>query len=299
MGQRAPGKDSVTIATKPGRRSVADGLRALGLHGTGTGTANVGPVLVLSVLLLAVASPAPVPKPAPTNPFNLDPVPVRSPLPSIGSTRSRPICTAIRTAVAPAVKLAMQNDQTFAGFKTTLYDYTVKETEGAKDLRLMQMDRTVQTMVKNVDELEKAIGSPGLDIPRTASANDADTLLKLRRSLRGIVEAQKVQLDAMSGFVETERMGRFGRQSETESQISHATAPDIGTSPVVPSSQATQPPSTGFLRDSTLVFNKPVGHIALDDARMLDRDLSDLQAYTGKREDAASALIVPAANRCK
>jgi hypothetical protein len=256
-------------------------------------------VLVLSVLLVALATPAPAPKPAPTNPFNLEPVPVRSQLPSIGSTRSRPICTAIRIAVAPAVKLAMQNDQTFAGFKTTLYDYTVKETEGAKDLRLMQMDRTVQTMVKSIDELEKAIGSPGLDIPRTATPNDSDTLLKLRRSLRGIVEAQKVQLDAMSGFVETERMGRFGRQSETESQMSRATGPDVGTNPLVPGSQATQPPSSGFLRDSSMVFTRPPGHIALDDARLLNKDLSELQAFTGKREDAASAVIIPAANRCK
>lgn len=256
-------------------------------------------MLVLSVLLLALATPAPVPKPAPTNPFNLEPVPVRSQLPSIGSTRSRPLCTAIRTAVAPAVKVAMQNDHTFAGFKTALYDYTVKDTEGAKDLHLMQMDRTVQNMVKSIDELEKAIGSPGLDIPRTATPNDAQILLKLRGSLRGILDAQKVELDAMSGFVETERMGRFGRQSEGESQISRATGPDIGSGVVVPGSQATQPPSSGFLRDSSMVFKRPPGRIALDDARLLDKDLSELQAFTGKREDAASAVIIPTANRCK
>lgn len=252
-------------------------------------------MLVLSVLLAAAVA-TPVPKPAPTNPFTLDPVPLRSPLPSIGSTRSRPLCTAIRTAVAPAVKLAMQNDQTFAGFKSALYDYTVKESEGSKDLRLMQMDRTVQSMVKNVDELEKAIGSPGLDIPRTANSADAQTLLKLRAGLRGILEAQKVQLDAMSGFVETERMGRFGRQSETESQMSRATGPEVG---AVPSALASQPPASGFLRDSSIVFSRPPGHIAVDDARLLDKDLSLLQAFTGKREDAASAVIIPAANRCK
>jgi hypothetical protein len=248
------------------------------------------------LLAAALATPAPAPKPAPSNPFNLDPVPVRSPLPSIGSTRSRPLCTAIRTAVGPAVKLAMQNDQTFAGFKSALYDYTVKESEGSKDLRLMQMDRTVQSMVKNVDELEKAIGSPGLDIPRTANSADGQTLLKLRAGLRGILEAQKVQLDAMSGFVETERMGRFGRQSESESQMSKATGPEVGT---VPSALASQPPASGFLRDSALVFTRPPGHIAVDDARLLDKDLSQLQAFTGKREDAASAVIIPAANRCK
>jgi hypothetical protein len=253
-------------------------------------------VLVLSVLLVALATPAPAPKPAPTNPFNLDPVPVRSPLPVIGSTRSRALCTAIRTAVAPAVQLAMQNDHTFAGFKTALYDYTVKDSDSAKDVHLMQMDRTVQDMVKSVDEMEKAIGSPGLDIPRTANATDSATLLKLRQSLRGILDAQKVQLDAMSGFVETERMGRFGRASETESQLSGSVGPDGAT---VPGAIATQPPSTGFLHDSSAVFKRPMGKIPLDDARLLDRDLGQLQAFTNKREDAATAVIVPAASRCK
>ena len=251
-------------------------------------------MLLLSVLLLALATPAPAPKPAPTNPFNLEPIPLRSSLPVIGTTRSRPICTAIRTAVGPAVKLAMQNDQTFAGFKTTLYNYTVKETESAKDLRLMQMDRTVQAMVKSTEELQKAIDSPGLDIPHGANSNDSATLLKLRQGLRGILDAQKVELDAMSGFVETERMGRFGRQSETEANMSRATGPDIGSS-----SLATQPPSSGFLHDSSIVFKQPAGHIALADAQLLDKDLGQLQAFTGKREAAASDVIIPAANRCK
>jgi hypothetical protein len=262
------------------------------------GTPKGASVLVLSILLVALATPAPAPKPAPTNPFNLNPLPVASSLPQIGRTRSRAVCTAIRAAVGPAVKLAMQNDQTFAGFKTGVFDYTVKETESSRDLRLVQMDRTVQGMVKSTEELQKTIDSPGLDIPRTASPADAATLLKLRQSLRGILEAQKVELDAMSGFVETQRMGRFGRQNETEASLSRATRPE-GTSPLVPGSLATQPPSSGFLKDSSMVFRQPPGHLALDDAHLLDKDLSLLQAFTGKREDAASAVIVPAANRCK
>ena len=134
----------------------------LALHGTRARAAKQdAPCCSSPSCCVALATPAPAPKPAPTNPFNLEPIPLRSSLPVIGTTRSRPICTAIRTAVGPAVKLAMQNDQTFAGFKTTLYNYTVKETESAKDLRLMQMDRTVQAMVKSTEELQKAIDSPG------------------------------------------------------------------------------------------------------------------------------------------
>jgi hypothetical protein len=258
-------------------------------------------VLVLSVLLVAfAATAAPAPKPAPTNPFNLDPIPRPTSLPVIGTTHSRPVCTAIRQAVAPAIQAAMKSDQTFSGFKTNVYDYTVKETESSKDLRLMQMDHTVQEMVKSVDTLEKAVNSPGLDVPRTASPDDSATLLKLRGSLRGILSAQKVQLDAMSGFVETERMSRFGQLSETEQAMRNATGPDMGANAnsYLPNAQQTQPPSSGFLRDTNAIFKQPQGTITLDNARLLDKDLTELQSFTTKRESAATAAIIPAARAC-
>ena len=47
------------------------------------------------------------------------------------------------------------------------------------------------------------------------------------------------------------------------------------------------------------MFKQPAGHIALADAQLLDKDLGQLQAFTGKREAAASDVIIPAANRCK
>lgn len=258
-------------------------------------------MLVLSVLLVAIAAtPAPAPKPAPTNPFNLNPIPRPTSLPVIGTTRARPVCTAIRQAVAPAIAAAIKNDQTFSGFKTNLYNYVVRETESTKDLRLMQMDHTVQEMVKSVDTLEKAIKSPGLDVPTTANPDDSSTLKKLRGSLQGILAAQKVQLDAMSGFVETERMTRFGTLSESERSLANATSPDFNnntnTSEYGPNPQPTSTP--GFLRDASDIFKTPSGTISLDQARRLNNDLTDLQAVTAKRENIATSVIVPAARAC-
>jgi len=43
-------------------------------------------------------------------------------------------------------------------------------------MHLLQMDRTVDTMVKNVDALEDAIKSPALDIPPSAKPEDAKML---------------------------------------------------------------------------------------------------------------------------
>jgi hypothetical protein len=257
-------------------------------------------LLALAPATLAVApapaarTPVPAPKPTPTNPFNLDPVPLPSPsLPVIGTTRSKPVCTAIRRAVAPAVAAAMKNDQTYGVLRKTIFDYVVKDSEPARDLHLTQMDRTVDTMVKNIDAIEEALKSPALDIPGTAKPEDAKTLRDLKRTLSGVLAAQKTQLNAMSGFVETERMRRFGKLSEAEQNMQNALAPNVANGP-------TPMPVSGFLHDTQQTFNPnhrtPNG---LSDGHLLDRDLGDISAVTNRLEEQASKVIIPAANSCK
>jgi hypothetical protein len=255
-------------------------------------------VLVLAALFIALATPPPTPAPAPTNPFNLNPIPASSALPIIGTTRSRALCSAMRRVVAPAVLAAMKNDKTYDGFRKNLWDYTVNGTEASRDLKLMQMDRTVQSMVKSVDDLETALNSHGFDSPPNAAQKDAQALDTMRQTLRGVLESQKVQLDVMSGFVETERMSRFGKMSESEASLARATGPDQGTLNH-PSATATDAPSYAFLRDSSNVFKNPTSKISLDVAHSLDRDLGDLAAVTSKREDNASKVIIPATQLCK
>lgn len=258
-------------------------------------------MLAFAALLLALATPVPKPSPQPTNPFNLNPIPAptSTALPIIGTTRSRALCSSMRKVVAPAVLAAMTSDKTYEGFRKSLYDYTVNATETSRDLKLMQMDRTVQSMVKSVDDLETALNSHGFDAPPNATAKDAETMATMRKTLRGVLDSQKVQLDAMSGFVETERMSRFGRLNETESALQRATGPDTGASMGQVSPNATPNPGYAFLKDSSVIFKTPRGKISLDDAHNLDRDLGDLAAVTAKREDAATKVIVPATQLCK
>jgi hypothetical protein len=260
---------------------------------------RVLPIVALGAVVLALASPSPVPQPAPTNPFNLNPIPAPSNLPLIGTTRAKPVCSAIRRAVAPAVAAAMKNDQTYGVLRKTIFDYVIKDTEEARDLHLMQMDRQIDGMVKNVDAIEEALKSSALDIPGTAKPEDAKTLRDLRRGLSAILTAQKAEVNAMSGFVETERMRRFGQLSESELNMQRANMPNTANGPggTVPSPI----PVSGFLRDTETTFNKAhptIGH-GLNEAHLLDRDLGDIAAFVGKYEDAASKVIIPAANTCK
>ncbi len=252
----------------------------------------------VGALVLALATPAPAPKPTPTNPFNLIPIPPPSTLPLIGTTRSKPVCTAIRRAIAPAVAAAMKNDQTYGSLRKTVFDYVVRDSTEARDMHLMQMDQVVDTMVKNVTALEDAIKSPALDVPPTAKPEDAKTLRDLRAGLTGILSAQKTQLNVMSGFVETERMRRFGEQSESQQGMQRAVNPNVsqpGGGPLV-----TPAPMGGFLRDAQDQFDlKHHAPNGLHDGHLLDCDLGEISAVTSKYEDAASKVIIPAANSCK
>jgi hypothetical protein len=255
---------------------------------------GLAPAAVAVAPAPAARTPVPAPKPTPTNPFNLDPIPLPSPsLPVIGTTRAKPVCTAIRRAVAPAVAAAMKNDQTYGVLRKTIFDYVVKDSETARDLHLMQMDRTVDTMVKNIDAIEEALKSPALDIPGTAKPEDAKMLRDLKRTLNGVLAAQKTQLNAMSGFVETERMRRFGKLSESEMNLQNAVAPNVATAP-------SPLPVSGFLHDTQETLNPnhrtPNG---LSDGHLLDRDLGDISAVTSRLEEQASKVIIPAANSCK
>ena len=254
--------------------------------------------VALGALLLGLASPAPVPKPTPTNPFNLDPIPQATTLPVIGTTRAKPVCTAIRRAVAPAVAAALKNDRTYGGLRKRIFDYVVKDSDEARDLHLMQMDHEVDLMVKNIDALTDALKSPALDIPPTAKPEDAKTLRDLRGTLAAVLVAQKTQLDAMSGFVETERMRRFGKLSESELNMQRSNGPNIA----LPNGGGLQTPIpvSGFLRDTETTFDPQHKTVSsLNDAHLLDRDLGDIAAFTTKHEDAAAKVIIPAANSCK
>ena len=252
-------------------------------------------MLVLSVLLLAVAA-SPAPRPTATNPFTLAPIPASSQIPVIGTTRNRPLCSAIRQAVAPAVKAAMRNDQVYHVVRASIFDYVVKDSDEARDLHLMQMDRQIDDMVKQVDALKTAVDSAALDVPHNASPEDGKSLREIRATLKSVLSAQQVQLDAMSGFVETERMRRFGTFNESETNMNRATQPNT-----VSGLQADPDAAmNGFLKDSKqFVLPEHQTVKTLGDAHRLDRDFGDIAAVTAAREEKFTQVIVPAAKRCQ
>lgn len=258
-------------------------------------------MLVLSVLLLAVATPAPAPRPTATNPFTLAPIP-GTPLPVIGTTRSKPVCTAIRQAVAPALRAAMANDQVFGVLRPSVYRYVSTDTDTQKDMHLMQMDRQVDDMVKSIDALETALKSPSWDTAK-ANPDDAKTMHQMHDSLASVLEAQKVQRDVMSGFVATEQQRRFGQLDESQKQMMAATGnvqTTRSTTNGIPQPGSTPHPLDGFLHDALDWFDlKNPTPKGLHDAVNIDRDMNGIQRLTTSREQQATKAIVTAAQGCK
>lgn len=242
------------------------------------------------MLVLALASPSP--HPLPTNPFNLNPIPRATSLPIIGTTRTRQVCTAIRRGVKPALESAMQNDAIYGGIRKKIYDYIAKESEQTRDLRLMQMDAKVQDLVKSTDALETALKDSSFVPGPKVRPEDVKTLSDLHDSLSGVLAAQKVQLDVLSGFVSTEQARRFGKLDESQQAMQSATAPQPN---------MTFAPLTGFLRDKQDAFStlKNPRVSGLSSAVKLDRDFGDISSYTAKREAAATRTIVQAAAACR
>jgi hypothetical protein len=258
-------------------------------------------VPVLLALVIALAT-APVPQPTATNPFTLDPAQQATPYPVIGTSKSRALCTSMRRAVAPAIEAAMAADKLYAGFRKQMADYTIRGTDTSRDMMIVQMDRSVQLMVKNTEALEEALQSHNFDAPPNGTTQDAAVLNAEKITLQGVLNAQKVELDAMSGFTETERMQRFGTLNETEQQMAGtlglpSTAPQPGSITQNPSQPVDS--SRAFLQDTNDIFKSKNARISIDQARLIDHDLAILAEQTARKEDAATKVIVPATALCK
>lgn len=250
---------------------------------------------MLAIVLVLLLAATPAPQPTATNPFTLEPI-QRTPPPTIGTTRSKPLCSALRTVVAPALQAAMASDRLYTTLRGRIFDYVVKDAESVRDLHLMQMDHQVDLMVKQIDALETALKDPLLEATNVSATDDQKSLKDIKATLNGVLAAQKMEENVLSGFVESERMRRFAQPDEAAQQMMNSLQPNLPAG-----SFATQPPISGYLNDQQAV-NAALGQhqvaASLHDAHKLDDDLGNIQTYTSRWEEAANRAIVPAAGRC-
>ncbi|MBV8367415.1 MAG: hypothetical protein JO036_00575 [Candidatus Eremiobacteraeota bacterium] len=127
-------------------------------------------------------------------------------LPVIGTTKSRPLCTALRDSVAPAVQALMQNDALIASSKA---GYRGMALSGPRqDLDLVVMANNVQAMVKNLSDARGRLD--GAVVPPTPRTQDDRDVVAAKAQLHEIAAKQTEELDTINGILETIRLQRMG-----------------------------------------------------------------------------------------
>lgn len=159
--------------------------------------------LALAALVLsAVPASAATKKPKP--------VPTATPLKTIEHLYVKPLCTALRRSVAPALRNIIQNDHTIAVSRPLFQDYVKTVTsgsQGATDMDVMRLEQLIEPLVKNTQEIDKLLSDP---VYRRRPQTDSDRqMLQLRAHLTAVLDEQKRALDLVSGFVDTEQLGEL------------------------------------------------------------------------------------------
>ncbi len=200
-----------------------------------------------------------------------------------------------------AINAARDNDVVYQEMRKKINDYVVRDSDTARDLRLVQMDSRVDDLVKSTNALDEALKDPTFTPPYNTSPSDAIAIRNAKTSLAGVLIAQKIQLDVLSGFVSTERDRRYGTLDESQRQMAGTVGPTKAELDEYSSKGfATPQPMNGFLNDEHDVFAQlkhpaPEGLIG---AQRLDRDFGDIATYTAAREAVATKEITQAANLC-
>jgi hypothetical protein len=203
-----------------------------------------------------------------------------SPLPEIGRTRSVvPACAVIRDLVAPSLGAALDADAAFRDARAQIAAANAgggfESREAQRTLGLIRLGKNVGTMAKDVLTINRALGDP-----RVAKTPDDPATRELREALQALYEAQNAKLNALSGFVEGQRMAQLRADDETIRQMAAANSPgNVGPHP-----QPTALASGMLAAPADIVEPRDPAH-----------DTNEVE----RLERKAAAAIIEAANVCR
>jgi hypothetical protein len=210
-----------------------------------------------------------------------------SPLPDIGRTHSRTVCSVMRDTVGPAILATQRADKHFADARDALFSYVTETNTGARNLKHAQLDRVAVAMAEEVRKLKTAIEDPAFAAAAPPPASgEAAALFDARAALRTLYDNELAQLNALSGFVTTERFAQIRTELEEADLIRKVSdlpargAPAFGPGADRPTSAQQRPNQ-------------------LANAHELDRWTGRVAAETTKNEEAASRVILRVAALCR
>ena len=226
---------------------------------------------------------------AQTTPPNAAPPATVTALPEIGRTRSRPLCTALREIVAPAILSTQRADAQFSEARPLVFDAIAGDAAG-KAMLMRRIDRAMLAMAREVMTLKGMLDDPRLGAPNAtdASAGDEKARADLKQAVRVLYESESRQLNALNGFLENGR--RDDLKTDSEDILNLKSALD----------GMTPPPVGGQIAGQEKYLGAPPRYTnKLAEAHDVDRWVGRVVAVTTKREEAASSVIVAAAGLCR
>ena len=152
-------------------------------------------MLLLAVALVAIASPTP----QATLP------------PQIYHTVSRPLCSALKTQIQPALALMMQSDATIAKAPSYFNDYirsSTAESDAGRDMAVTRLGDLVGPLAQNTLAVVKLLEDPAI-FPDTAHGGDDEQMLDIKDKMLHALATQQASLDIINGFVQTQQLGEM------------------------------------------------------------------------------------------
>jgi hypothetical protein len=188
------------------------------------------PARTLLAVLGALAISAAAPVGAQTAP------PSALPLPEIGRTHSKGLCTTVRDRIAPTVLGLMKTDELIgAGHRALLksgqdqIQPSGTVTNGALELDYVYLERVVQAMAHNLQVIKLAL-SDATAFPRKAVTDDDRYALLLKAQLQDAADRQNDTLNRINGVLESQGLITVRRDISTSMQSSAGPVNPIGSS---------------------------------------------------------------------
>lgn len=155
---------------------------------------------VLAPLALGVSAPSLAPLPASS--------PKATAPPEIYHVTVRPLCSALRTKIAPSIGMILQNNKMIAKGPDMFKQYAdarFSQSEGGQHMTVYKMQNLVLPLADNILAVQKLLDDPTV-FPDKAYTEDDARKLQLKQQVLKSLADQQAALDIINGFVETQNM---------------------------------------------------------------------------------------------
>jgi hypothetical protein len=128
--------------------------------------------------------------------------------PEIYRTTVRPLCSALRTKIQPAIGMMLQNDDLIAKSPAQFKEYSqgqFAKSDAQRSLALVRLSNLVTPIADNAIAIEKLLDDPNVFPPNERTSDDKQKN-ELKRQLLISLAQQQASLDIINGFVETQNL---------------------------------------------------------------------------------------------